>query len=295
MKGRLAKIVIACVVAIGFAATAGWLLIDGCTRTERIDVPVVADNQIPGALHQVEQIGSYPAALLRLLLWWGELPEPVSVHYGVKLYRVQYWTTTPNGSATIASGLVCIPKMQEPRGVVSYQHGTVTNRHLTPSAPTLVESGLGAAIFAAGGYILCAPDYVGLGINREVHPYLHAQGTADAVIDLLKAANALAEHLGRKWPSSLCLVGFSQGGYSTLAAQRALESLEDPRFRVVACAPVAGVFDLAGITFPDFLERTDAYHSAFLAYLVNAYCSAYGHPRELRADRSLRRTRAHVV
>ena len=278
MKSKFLKVVIVCLVVTGLTVATAWLVLESCTRTVQIDVPVVAGNHAPGSLHQVEQIGSYTASMLRLLLWFGELPEPVSARYGVKLYRVQYWTTTPNGSATIASGLVCMPKGKAPQGVVSYHHGTTTNRHLTPSAPTLLESGLGAAIFAGGGYILCAPDYVGLGINREVHPYLHAQGTANAVIDLLRAANTFAEYLGEDWPSSLYLVGFSQGGYSTLAAHRALESLDDPRFHVVASAPIAGVFNLAEVTFPDFLERTDAYHSTYLAYLVNAYCSAYSHP-----------------
>ncbi|MCP4644307.1 MAG: hypothetical protein GY851_27945 [bacterium] len=278
MKSRLLKVAVVCLVAMGFAVGSVWLTFVGCTRTVQIDVPVVADDHTPGALHQVEQIGSYTASMFRFLIWWGELPEPVSVRNGVWLYRVQYWTTTPNGEATLASGLVCVPKARTLRGAISYQHGTATNRHLAPSAPTLLESGLGSALFAGGGYILCAADYVGLGINREVHPYLHAQGTANAVIDLLKATDTFAEHLERKWPSSLYLVGFSQGGYSTMAAHRALESLDDPRFQVVACAPIAGVFDLAGVTFPDFLERTSAYHAAYLAYLVNAYASAYDQP-----------------
>lgn len=280
MKRRLLKILAVFLIVAGIAAAAGWLAYTACTRTVELDVPTAANDQSPGALHKIEQIGSYTGSMFRFLVWWGDLPEPVPVHYGVRLYRVQYWTTTPNGAPTVASGLVCVPKAPTLRGVVSYQHGTATNRRLTPSAPTLLESGLGSAIFAAGGYLLCAADYVGLGVNREVHPYLHAEGTANAVLDLLRASETLAGHLGKEWPSQVFLLGFSQGGYSTMAAHRALESLDDPRFQVAACAPMAGVYDMAGTTFPDFLERTDPYHSAYLAYMVYAYCSAYGHPLE---------------
>ena len=278
MKKKLLKLLVACLMVAGVGTAGVWFAVDVCTRTVEIEVPSTSMDGAPGALHKVEQIGNYPGLALSALVRWGKLPESTPVRCGARMYRVQYWTTTPGGKATVASGLVCIPKTDAPRGVVSYQHGTTTNRHLTPSAPTLIESGLGTAIFAGGGYILCAADYVGLGTNQEVHPYLHAQGTANAVIDLLKAANALAAHLNVAWPSSLYLLGFSQGGYSTLAAHRALESLGDPRFQVEACAPVAGAYDLAGVTFPTFLEGTTSDRSGYLAYLANAYCSAYGRP-----------------
>jgi len=280
MKKRILRLVAAMLAVTAIVVVSAGLTYYWCTRTVEVAVAGAGAGQdhSPGALHKVEQIGTYPCVMLRALVSWGNLPEPIAVQYGARMYRVQYWTTTPAGAATVASGLVCVPYTRTPRGVVSYQHGTTMNRHLTPSAPTLIESGLGTALFAGGGYVLCAADYVGLGTNREVHPYLHAQGTANAVIDLLKAANAFVTSRDVEWPSSLCLIGFSQGGYSTLAAQRALESLGDPRFRVVACAPVSGPYDLAGVTFPAFLEATTADRSGYLAYLANAYCSAYGRP-----------------
>lgn len=278
MKSKILKTLAACLIVTGIGIAAIWITFKTCTRTVEIAVPIAGDDHSPGALHKVEQIGTYSRPMLAALLWWGNLPESMSVDHGARLYRVQYWTRTPWGSETIASGLVCLPKTKTPRGVVSYQHGTAVNRRLTPSAPTLLESGLGTAIFAGGGYILCGADYIGLGTNTEVHPYLHAEGTASAVIDLLKAAHAFAENRGITWPSSVFLAGFSQGGYSTLAAHRALERVNDPRFRVAACAPIAGPYDLAGITFPVFLEGNDAYLSAYLAYLAHAYSTIYSQP-----------------
>ncbi|MBX7257559.1 MAG: hypothetical protein K1Y02_14460 [Candidatus Hydrogenedentes bacterium] len=278
MKSKILKTFIACLVLTCVGVAAIWITFKTCTRTVEIAIPIAAGDHSPGALHKVEQIGTYTRSMLATLLWWGNLPDPISVEYGARLYRVQYWTRTPWGTDTIASGLVCIPKTKTPRGVVSYQHGTAVNRRLTPSAPTLLESGLGTAIFAGGGYILCAADYIGLGINTEVHPYLHAEGTATAVVDLLKAAHAFVNSRGVAWPSSLHLAGFSQGGYSTMAAHRALETLGDPRFQVVSSAPIAGPYDLAGVTFPVFLEGNDSYLSAYLAYLAHAYSTIYSQP-----------------
>ena len=46
-------------------------------------------------------------------------------------------------------------------------------------------------IFAAFGYVVCAPDFVGLGDSPGVHPYVHAKTEASAAIDMLRAAREL--------------------------------------------------------------------------------------------------------
>jgi len=250
--------------------------------TQVIDVPIplIPEDQSPGALCKVEQVGNFGPSAVRALLWWADLPEDVSVRNGARLYRLQYWTTRYDGVPTVGSGLVAVPSATSLRGIVSYQHGTNTNRHATPSQPSLGEGVLGAAILAGGGYLFLAPDYVGLGVSREVHPYLHAESTANAVIDFLRAANRFTEWLHREWPESLYLVGFSQGGHATLATQRALEAMNDPLFRVAAVASVSGAYDLSGISFPTALAGASSAHSLYLAYLLNAYCNVYGRPLE---------------
>jgi len=250
------------------------------TQVIELPIPLTPDNNSPGVLCKAEQVGNFGTFAFRSLLWWADLPEGVSVHNGAKLYRLKYWTKRYDGVPTVASGLVAIPTVASFRGVVSYQHGTNTNRHATPSQPSLGEGVLGAAIFSGAGYLFVAPDYVGLGASPEIHTYLHAESTANTVIDLLRAANRFTEWLHKQWPESLYLIGFSQGGHATLAAQRMLETMNDPMFRVVASAPVSGAYDLSGISFPTALAGSSSADSLYLAYLLNSYCRVYGRPIE---------------
>jgi hypothetical protein len=78
------------------------------------------------------------------------------------------------------------------------------------------------------------------------------------------------------WPDALLLTGFSQGGHATLAAQRLLEAAPLEGLTVEAAAPIAGPFDLAGISFPFALEGHSKSSSLYLAYLVGAYANIYG-------------------
>jgi len=163
---------------------------------------------------------------LRALIRWQGLANTFPTQYGVSLYRVRYWTTGADASLTVASGLVAFPRGSRLRGVVSFQHGTASERVSAPSAPDPSNGVLAAAAFAGRGYLLVAPDYVGLGVSAVPHPYLHADSEADAVVDLLRAARDVVAAAGADWPDALLLTGFSQGGHATLAAQRLLEAAQ---------------------------------------------------------------------
>ncbi len=232
----------------------------------------------PGPFHSAKYLSHYSKYSLRALLWWADLPTRVTTTTGMDLYRVEYWTTKPDNTQALASGLVAIPRTQPFRGVVSYQHGTTVNRHQAPSQPTLAEGVLGAGLFAGGGYLFVAPDYLGLGTSHDVHPYLLADTAANTTVDLLKATRQFAERLGKPWPEALFLTGFSQGGHATLATQRKLESQGDSALHVKAVAAISGAYDIANIGFPFALQGGSSAHSLYLAYMVNAYCAAYQQP-----------------
>jgi Secretory lipase len=234
----------------------------------------------PGTLVNVKRVGLYPTFVLRWLLSSARLPEPVDVRYGIDLFRVQYWTTRFDNIATIASGLVAVPRGVALHGVVSYQHGTNPTRSTTPSQPSLGEGVLGSAIFAGGGYLFLAADYIGLGTSTEVHPYMYSPSTIAAVLDLLKAARALTSRIKLEWSSKISLFGFSQGGHATAVVQRALEALDDPAFRVIASAPVAGLYDLRRISIPNVLAGETSGFALYLAYLANSYSTIYRQPLE---------------
>ncbi len=231
----------------------------------------------PGSLRSVRRIGYYPAVVSRLLLRRAGLSESLPIEHGVVVYRVEYWTTGPDAEGVHASGLVAIPRSKDFRGVVSYQHPTRTDRGSVPSTPS--KTALFVAIaFAGHGYILVAPDYLGLGSSPGRHPYLHSASEASAVVDLLGAAVELVRQKDRTWPELLFLTGFSQGGHASLAAHRALEAAPVEGLRVTATAPIAGTYNLSGIQFPKALEGASENHPAYLGYLATGYAHVYDEP-----------------
>ncbi len=266
-------------------------VLTGCSPDLGAPFVVDRDRAQPGAVTSIESIGGYPAWMLRALVWWRDLARQFPVDCGVSLYRVGYWTTDADGTLTQVSGLIAFPRASHLRGVVSFQHGTATDRASSPSTPDASNGVLAAAAFAARGYLLVAPDYIGLGTSARPHPYLHAKTEANAVIDLLRAARTVVSANAYAWPSRVMLVGFSQGGHATLAAQRALEAAPIDGIEIAASAPIAGPFDLAAMSFPNALDGASTAASTYLAYLLNAYSALYGEP----LDSALRQAFAATV
>lgn len=231
-----------------------------------------------GDIRSVERIAGYPVWLAQGLVWWSGMSARLPVEHGTTLYRVEYWTRGPAGDTEIASGLVALPRTHALRGVVSWQHGTITERSEVPSKPTPDEGVVAALAFAGHGHLLTAPDYPGLGSSPGRHPYYHADSTAASVVDLLRAARRFAEAEGFTWPDELFLTGFSQGGHATIAALRELEAADEPGLRVTAAAPIAGPFDLSGTSVPRALEGEAPNSSLYLGYLMASYSRVYGEP-----------------
>ena len=249
-----------------------------CTPALRIGTQLDSAQGRPGTVASVTPVGGYPGWALRALIWTQGLSAAVPTQYGVSLYRVEYWTTAPGGRLALASGLVTFPRAAELRGVVSFQHGTASERSAAPSTPDPNNGIVAAAVFAGHGYLLVAPDYLGLGTSMEPHPYYHAESTANAVVDLLRASREVVAAAGFRWPAALFLAGFSQGGHATLAAQHAIEANPGDELRVRASASVAGPFDLAGIGFPSALEGRSRFASLYIAWIANSYARIYEMP-----------------
>lgn len=250
----------------------------GCARTLELDFIPTPNDRAPGSIEKVERLDKSTALTWRVVLQFAPLPGPTPVDHGTTRYRVHYWTTMPDGSPTVATGLIALPKQGPLRGVVSYQHGTQSVRENVPSQKGRNEGLLGAAVFASAGYACVATDYIGLGGNTETHPYLHAESTVNASLDLLEAARTVGTELGWEWPENLLLAGFSQGGHATAVVQREIERSGIDHYTLVAAAAVSGPYDLAGISFPAALKGGSENHSLYLAYMVNGYCFAYDMP-----------------
>ncbi len=203
--------------------------------------------------------------------------QPAAGALAVEAWKLVYDTVDAQGKATQASTLVTLPVgATKPVPFASYQHGTVTLREDVPSRLKNQEGSLGL-LLATSGYLGVLPDYLGLGDSPGLHPYLHAKSEATSVVDALRAAreHVAARPTGAQWNSQLFLLGYSQGGHATLAAQREIQLLHGAEFTVTACAPGAGPYDLSGTGLADFLSTRQPPNPYYSAYLMKTLAEVY--------------------
>lgn len=205
-----------------------------------------------------------------------------TARYDAQPYSVTYQTVGVDGALVTATGAVYLP-LGVPAGtslpVLVYQHGTVTDRNAVPSRLTSPEGQLIGAAYAADGFAVVLPDYLGYGGgSAPYHPYVHAATEASAAADLLRAAFALAGRQGAALDKSqLFVTGYSEGGHATAALQRALERDYAAEFPVRASAPMSEPYDLSG-TAARLLAADPAYGPSVVygALLGAAMTRTYG-------------------
>lgn len=195
---------------------------------------------------------------------------------GVDLYRVLYTTPDVLGVLDTASGLLVIP--DDPSFVypmLVFQHGTVNSRWDVPSQ--LAGGYQLAAIFGGQGYATIAPDFVGLGEARGLHPYVHADTEASAAVDFLYAARQFADQNNSLQVNDQVFVtGYSQGGHAALAAHRAMELEYSDDFTVTASAPMSGPYSVSQKMIDFTLSETPYGFVSYIAWTALSYNLAYG-------------------
>lgn len=166
------------------------------------------------------------------------------VRYDVEVYEVDYPTAWWDGSRVMASGLVLLPKTTDAVPMLAYGHGTrlVKHREWKMGGEEAV-----CAFFAADGYAVALPDYVGLGRGERNHLYLNAATEGFAMRDMLLAMRQMMAELGMKESGQVFISGYSQGGHSALATQKLLQEQPVEGLRVTATAPMSGPYDLGGV------------------------------------------------
>jgi hypothetical protein len=167
--------------------------------------------------------------------------DPSAVRYGVRSFRLVYRTVDSRGRPTTASGLMVLPAGGARRlTVVSYTHGTETYRGDAPSRQPTGFEPAPAYTFAAAGFAVADPDYLGLGTGPGLQPYLDLPSEAAAALDMLRAVRHYLTGHGETARRNVLATGFSQGGPAALALGRALQDGADPWFRIGALAPISG-------------------------------------------------------
>jgi hypothetical protein len=193
---------------------------------------------------------------------------------GVLIYRILYETIDPFGGPILASGALVIPDaIDRALPLVSYQHGTGITKDDVPSRLS-TESAIGIA-YGATGYLAVLPDYLGLGDSPGFHPYHHARSEATSVVDLLRAARHFCVSNSIALNQQLFLCGYSQGGHATMAAHREIEAYHTNEFRITASTPMAGAYDLSGVTAQVFLSGQPVPNPYYFLYLLAGCQSVY--------------------
>jgi hypothetical protein len=203
---------------------------------------------------------------------------------GVDFYYIKYWTRGALNEATESSGALMVPTgaapaCSGPRPIVLYSHGTQflkTANIADITDPNNTEGALIAAMFAAQGYIVVAPNYAGYDISTlGYHPFLNAAQQSGEMIDALTAARtALPTTFAASTSDNgkLFVTGYSEGGYVAMATERAMETAG---MMVTAAAPMSGPYALEALFDTVIFGSVDLGSTLFTPLVTSSYQHAY--------------------
>src|SRR5882762_7648896 len=248
------------------STTRGTLIEDPPLRIASLDAPTLNAELMASAAGQ------------QLLLVTGAPACGVDFHY------FHYWTVGGMNETATASGALMVPTggagCTGARPIVLYAHGTDTDKNLNLADitdPTNSEGALIAAMFAAQGYIVVAPNYAGYDTSSlDYHPYLNADQQSKDMIDALTAARSALptiEAPNTTDGGKLFLAGYSQGGYVAMATHRAMQAAG---MTVTAAAPMSGPYALAAFGDAVFEGRVNMGAPVSMTLLVSGYQHVYG-------------------
>ncbi len=153
-------------------------------------------------------------AILQELLKWGNQNQVIEI-VGT------YPSVNLDMDTIMLSGKVILPKGRRPKRLILVSHYTVCSNKEAPSNCFSLEG-----ILAKSGYGLIIPDYLGYGVTaNELHPYLVMDNAARTVIDMYLAVREWLDAAGMSpEEKEICLMGYSQGGATTMAVQSLIET-----------------------------------------------------------------------
>ncbi len=205
---------------------------------------------------------------------------------GVDVQYIKYGTVGGTGEATDASGALMVPTgtaaaCSGARPIVLYAHGTnITKSYNLANFADNTNQGysegvLLAALYAAQGYIVVAPNYAGYDSSSlSYHPYLIADQQSKEMIDILTAAKTALPTLMSPTTASakLFITGYSQGGHVAMATHRAMQAAGMP---VTASAPMSGPYALAYYADAIFGGSVPLGSTMFAPLLTTSFQKAY--------------------
>jgi len=190
----------------------------------------------------------------------------------VDVYKVIYKTET-EGMKINASGLLCVPSETGEYPFFSFQNGTNTLNNQAPTEYVSNPVYQFIEIIASMGYVVVIPDYPGFGESADIsHPYLIKEPTVRSVVDMLYAVKEMVpEELSDLIiKDELYIMGYSQGGWATLALHKALEQDYSIDFNLKGSVCGAGPYNL-NLIF-ERISVNDTYPMpVYPGYIINAF------------------------
>ena len=180
----------------------------------------------------------------------GALPDIASlkplIKSDIKVFKIVYKTTV-NGDQINASGLIIVPVTTGNYPVLSFQNGTNTLNASSPSESPLDYNYQLVELVASMGYVVVFADYPCFGESAQIpHPYLIKEPTVRSLVDLLYTAKEMVsqEFPGLTLNDDYYLLGYSQGGWATLALHKALELDYSSDFNLKGSTCGAGPYNI---------------------------------------------------
>jgi pimeloyl-ACP methyl ester carboxylesterase len=265
-----------CRLGIGVLLAATLVFVPGCERSG--ETVSCSSDQERGTLLESVLLTTMTAEYIDQFFAEIGIELDTVAANGIAVYKLVYQTVGLDDEITTASGAVYVPLAEAEQGypLLSIHHGTETLRTAVASNDPFLS--LESIMMSSLGFLICTPDYLGLGESAGVHPYLYAERSASACVDFVRATRQFCCEKDLALNGQLFLGGYSEGGYVTLATLRAMEQDYAGEFQVTAAAPMAGPYDLL-LTANDILARDTYDHPAYFGYLFIAYNTIYGWDR----------------
>lgn len=158
------------------------------------------------------------------------------------------------GEPIMLSGKVILPAKGPIKRYILVSHYTIASNAEAPSNIFSLEG-----LLVKLGYALIIPDYLGYGVTADhIHPYLVMDITARNVLDMylavvpfMEAAGCAPEH------DDIYLMGYSQGGATTMAVQHLIEHHDDENIKIRCVFAGGGPYDVKA-TYDRFVETNYA-------------------------------------
>jgi len=234
--------------------------------------PVIHER---GDLIKTSSLGTFSPADIQQILDVAGAQVPFDLGYSIEVFSVNYYTVDAADKQIVVSGAMFVPQGAGNLPLLSMQHGTETRRDLVAShAPTKSVEGIIGLVTASMGYMTVVPDYPGFGVSNTMHPYMHTASLVPCVIDFMRACKTYSSENQIDLDAKVFLTGYSEGGYVTLAVQKAIEENYATEFSLTAVAPSSGPYDLKGMC--DTIFQADNYSTpAYIGYFLTAYNEIY--------------------